>query len=1512
MARKKRTGAEAQLAFEALSIESGLLSPEWLSRVAQLAASHQTEPEYRVPKGLNLRDEIGRYWRIAQAHWADLAAGRARNADAAALAERFVLALLKDSFGFTTIAKAEPITLAERVYPIGHSAIGTRVPIVIAPAGTGLDALAEVFADGKRRRSAFGLVQEYLNAEDAALWGIVSDGHMLRIARDNASLTRPAWIEADLARMFTEERFADFAALWLLAHETRFGEADQPVHECPLETWREAGREQGTRARDKLRNGVEDALAALGQGFLAHPGNQALRAALQSGELSTKDLFNQLLRLVYRIIFLLTVEERGLLHPEGTDEKAKQLYVDGYAMRRLRERAVKRSAHDRFADLWEATKIVFGGLALGEPRLGLPALAGIFDRRQCPALDAAKLENRHLLLAVFKLSWIRDDSSLSRVNWRDMGPEELGSVYESLLELVPQIAKDGRQFTFATGGETKGNARKTSGSYYTPDSLVQVLLDSALEPVVADTIARSPDNPIDALLALSIVDPACGSGHFLLAAARRLAAHVARLAANGTPSAAEYRHAVRQVIGCCVYGVDLNPMAVELCRVSLWMEAVEPGLPLTFLTSHIQHGNALLGTTPELMAKGIPDVAWNAIEGDDKKVASALKKRNKAAAKVEYGLDLRRVDPVAEREAVARAVSELEGASDADVAQLAQKESRWDGILGSNEYQHQKLVADAWCAAFVWPKQQGALAEAAPTNELWRLVRDGQAMSAQTTKTVAEIAEQYRFFHWHLQFPQVFARNGFDVLLGNPPWERVKLQEQEFFAPRSAAIADAPNAAARKKLIARLPEVDATLWGEWCAASREAEGESQIIRTSGRYPLCGRGDVNTYAVFAELCSTFVSPTGRAGIVVPTNIATDDTTKDYFSNLLGERRFVSLFDFENVAGARLFVDGNNRRFRFCAMTIAGSQLHDPPLFVAVARNVDELRDRSRQYSLSIDDVARINPLTKTLPMFRTRRDAEITAAIYSRIPILATTESATNDAWRINFMTMFHMSGDSDVFRPYPDPDTLPLYEAKMFFHYDDRYGDYRDRAPDSEWTRLPDVPLERLRQSDYRPTPRYWVPATEVASRMEGKSRSEWHLCWRDICRAGDERTMVAAILPRAGVGHTAPMIVTQVMKPEEMTFLYAVVCSFAFDYVVRQKTGGIHLTFSVMNQLPVLPPTVSRTACGWAQGSVGEWVGARVLELAYTSWELKAFAEDVGYRGPPFVWDPARREILRAELDAAMFILYGLSRDEADYILETFASYDSAGKLYSGVKGKDFERYGEYRTKRIILEIYDAMAAAARILKPYQSRLDPPPADPRVAHPPSEGGKVIPLPLIPAVRPQPTVAPAAVVPDLTAVVANAWMRPHSLERGEIQAVIVAVLKTHGAPMDRRQARLAALLCLEPHLLASMLDKTEKAQWARVVGGDAEKVASASIDATSQEWGAAVTGLRGRERVLENLQQNTWALGTGTEAIDTSGWPEGRAGFVVNVLRRLQQSTQVDAIILKLPATVQQWLANAA
>ncbi len=494
---------------------------------------------------------------------------------------------------------------------------------------------------------------------------------------------------------------------------------------------------------ERLRQGIEDALSTLGRAFLAHPQNDSLRSGLQNGTSSSSEYFRQLLRLVHRLVFLLTVEERELLHPPDAPDGAKAAYARGYAIRRLRERASARDEHDWFCDLWESVKVACRALVTGEPRLGLTALGGIFDPEKCRDLDIAKLENRSLLSAIHQLAWWRHEAGIARVNWRDMGPEELGSVYEALLELVPQVATDDWHFSLTT--HAGGNARRSSGSYYTPAALVQIVLDRALEPVVAETVARHPDASASALLELSVVDPACGSGHFLLAAARRLAMHVARLEAGDAPSPPAYHRALRQVVSRCIYGVDLNPIAVELCRVSLWMEAAEPGLPLDFLDSHIQHGNALLGTSPEQMRKGIPDAAWYPVEGDDWKTAAALEKRNRKSAR-----DLR----------------DAAGFASLDASSVG-----GDGIRSSEEYRRQKLVADAWCAAFVWPKCPGPLAEAAPTTDLWQALCEGRVEPAtRTVEIVRELTERHVFFHWHLQFPQVFARGGFDVVLGNPPW----------------------------------------------------------------------------------------------------------------------------------------------------------------------------------------------------------------------------------------------------------------------------------------------------------------------------------------------------------------------------------------------------------------------------------------------------------------------------------------------------------------------------------------------------------------------------------------------------------------------------------------------------------------------------------------------------------------------------------------------------------------------
>lgn len=1315
--RRRRKKVETQLAFDAIVIEGGILSPEWLARAAQQEAPDQSPDSYRVPKGLELRDEVGRYWRIAQAKWKEVEAARDKAegdaATAKAAATRFVVGLLRDCFGFGTLTEVDPVDKDDRVYPIGHAALGGRVPVVVAPLGAGVDgqeARSAELGDGTRKRNAFGLTQEYLNAEDKALWGLCSDGLTLRLLRDNASLTRPAWMAADLERIFTEERFADFTALWLILHETRFGSGEHAPSECALEKWREAGREEGTRARDQLRHGVEEALRILGQGFIDHPDNEALRASLHDGSLTKEVYFQELLRTVYRLIFLLTAEERGVLHPPGVPEATKKLYAEGYGLFRLRDRAVKRSSHDRFHDGWEGVKVVFAGLDRGEPAIGLPALLGLFAKEQCRHLDQAKLHNRAFFPALFRLSWLREDGGLARVNWRDMGPEELGSVYESLLELVPQLTEQGRKFGFATGAETAGNERKQTGSYYTPDSLVQCLLDSALDPVVDRAVAENPGREVEALLELTVVDPACGSGHFLLAAARRIADRIAKIEADGTPSAEEYRHALRRVVSRCVYGVDLNPMAVELCKVGLWMEAVEPGRPLSFLDAHVQHGNALLGTTPELMDGGIPDDAWKPIEGDDNEIAKALKKRNKAEAKQDV-LTLR-----GDAEKLRTQAAELEAKEDEDVESLNEKARAWSELVASEPYRNEKLVADAWCAAFVWPKTEEAPIEAAPTNGVWRQLRLGRELAPDGLIDIVEsLLEEYNFFHWHLVFPHVWQSGGFDVVLGNPPWGRLKLEDREWFAVRAPEIAFAANASIRRRLIARLETSDPLLAREYRGAHRVSDGTASFLRASSSLELTSSGDLDTYPLFSERSTQIQKVSGRVGIVVPTGIATDLGTSRFFSSLLKHRRVVSLLDFKNTQ--RRFFPSVEPNKKFSLLTVAGQESDEACVFAFFLESTIELAEEGRLLRMDFDDVSRLNPNSYTVPVVRNGIDLTVLRELHdSTPPLVLASGSDELSPWDVLMTTVFHMSGDSSCFVARERVDfagsecaLLPLYEGKMFHLYDNRYTTFEGLSVE-ERSRVK-APARSVKESEkhdpeYLPEPRYWVEARELEQRFGKKWSSEWIMAFRDVTNTTtNRRTTVVSALPRVATNHKAPLILPRRGRPE--CFL-ATVSSLVFDYSVRQRLNSNSLTFFVLKQAPAPPPDQFESPVPWAtEASLADWIRPRVLELVYTNAAMLPFARQLGFDGPPFGWDTERRRWLMAELDGAIAELYSISRPSLVHILSSFTI----------LRDLEVAHFGDFRSALMVLDVFDRIQDAKHTGTRYRTNVSPPPASPQLTN---------------------------------------------------------------------------------------------------------------------------------------------------------------------------------------------------
>jgi hypothetical protein len=608
---------------------------------------------YGLAAGERINEAITDCWKKLRRHWTefrsatkDLPVG---DAATGLTNDKWSLPLLRElGFGFLPTT-AGPI-IDGKTYAI--SRFPGNTPIHLVGIGVSLDHRT-AGVRGAAAGNPHGMVQEFLNRSPGHLWAIVSNGFAFRILRDNQALSRQSFLEFDLEAMFDGEVYSDFVLLWLVAHASRFmPRNDGRPDSCWLEIWSKLAAEQGVAALTDLRGGVEKALEILGQGFVGHPKNTALRDALRKGEVKLSDFHHQLLRVVYRLIFLFVAEDRELegipiLHPQDKSDAARlsrDRYASHYSTGRLRELA-SRIKGSRHGDLWRQFQLLVGGVS-GDPRfvavrnaLALPSLGSMLWNPDATALlngpglaeQGTELSNHDFLEALRHLAFIRKDKILRPVDYKNLGSEEFGGVYESFLALTPQISSDGARFTFA---EFAGNERKTSGSYYTPDSLVQCLLDSALDPVVQERLAgKSCKDAEKAILTLKVCDKACGSGHFLVGAAHRLARHLARVralaAGESEPSPLLYQTALRDVIGHCLYGVDINPMAVELCKVTLWLEALEPGKPLSFLDHHIRCGNSLFGATPELIKGGIPDEAYNPIEGDDKEACSALKKKNK-------------------------------------------------------------------------------------------------------------------------------------------------------------------------------------------------------------------------------------------------------------------------------------------------------------------------------------------------------------------------------------------------------------------------------------------------------------------------------------------------------------------------------------------------------------------------------------------------------------------------------------------------------------------------------------------------------------------------------------------------------------------------------------------------------------------------------------------------------------------------------------------------------------------
>ncbi len=559
---------------------------------------------------------------------------------------------------------------------------------------------------------------------------------------------------------------------------------------------------------------------------------------------------------------------------------------------------------------------------------------------------------------------------------------------------------------------------------------------------------------------------------------------------------------------------------------------------------------------------------------------------------------------------------------------------------------------------------------------------------------------------WQKRFKDVFSRTnpGFDCVIGNPPWERMKLQEREFFDTSAPDIASADNAAKRRKLIEKLETKNPDLYQKYLDAQSKADNSLAYIRNCDRYPLTGKGDINTYAVFAELAHSIISPIGRVGILVPTGIATDKTNEDFFTKLVNSQTLSGLYDFENKAP--IFPDVH-RSYKFSVLLFGGSKNKPKSAdFVFFAHTMDDVKDNSNHISLSVKDFKLLNPNTQTCPIFRSRRDANLTKYIYKRVPVLwDRTRKQGGNPWGIKFFTMFHQTNDAELFNTADQLKAngfkrcgpnwkkgkkifLPLYEAKMIQMFDHRAASvvvdeenwFRQGQPDS-------TSLVSHQNPEFSVEPRWWAEQDKIDEAID-KPKPPALLAFKNVTSPTNQRTMIASFIPSVGVINSAPLIIFGPdISARLQSCLLANLDAFVLDYIVRQKIGGVNLNFFLIEQFPMFLPDFYKGKCPWdKKQTLEKWISDRVLKLTCTSNDMIPLAEAAGFKAKVHKWDSAERLDLMAELDAAYFLLYGIERNDIEYILSTF----------QGLQKESPDLLAGSTTTVRILQVYDDLKSCS------------------------------------------------------------------------------------------------------------------------------------------------------------------------------------------------------------------------
>ena len=1202
--------------------------------------------------------------------------------------------------------------------------------------------------DDVRVRTPHGQILRYLltadiESEANIRWGVLTNGKVWRLYDHRSRPRATGYFEADLEVLLQSEKEDDLRIFHLLFHRESYVKQAGAAT-----TFLETALEEGRRYEDKVAQDLSGVV------FERVFPDLVEALAEKSGE-SLPVCRDAALVFLYRLLFVLYAEDRGLL--PVSDSR-----YDDYGLRkRVREDIAGRMADgDAFSAIatnyYDRLVSLFKIINSGDPSIGLPAYnGGLFASDTAPMLEVIRLSDAEIAPIIYDLSHAKDPQNQRRfVNYRDMSVQQLGSIYERLLEREPVRDEAGKIIV-----RPNPYARKDSGSFYTPQELVDLIVDRTLKPLVEERLkafeekadalksVRRPKSerraelervdPAVAVLDLKVLDPAMGSGHFLVTAVDFLSDYIAELIEyvpavpswldGGYVSPLEGRvEAIRgeiirrsresnwvldeaqltdqaiirrMVLKRCIYGVDKNPLTVELAKVSLWLHSFTVGAPLSFLDHHLRCGDSLLGLKVFEGRKDLETLGGGLFAGS----------------------------AIAGAETATTGMRLIERMSDADVAEVRQSATLFHAVEGTTADLRgllDFLCAHRWLTGGMKKKERNAFV--APLvmtlgvyqKNAYKLLARGPEYAVDGSpkpgdadwtafreqwRDARAVADQEGFLHWELAFPGVWhdwqktrPQGGFDAVIGNPPWDRIKLQEVEWFATRDPELAHAPTASARRTGIQRLRDRGSPLTAEFDAARTRSESLARMVRSYGDYPLLGGGDVNLYSVFVERAMSLIKPDGIIGLLTPSGIYADKTASRFFKSLSTSGRVGGLFDFEN---RKIFFKDVHASFKFCALIFGGEERQfDQTECAFFLSDTKAIQDEDRCFPLTAVDFARVNPNTGTAPVFRRRRDAEITRRIYERHPVLVDrSEGEERRVWPVKYVRMFDMTNDSRLFHTgeqlktdgfYPVQGNrwkkgnelyLPLYQGRMIHQFDHRANSVRFN-PESTHNPYLSEEVTEAEHADpkFSPQAQYWVPASMVQKTLS--QNPGYGLGFRDIARSTDARTVIATVVPWAGYGNKVPLLISE--DAVCATCLVANLNAFSLDFVARQKIQGTSLNLYIVEQLPVIASAAydrnfgSITARDLAQD--------HVLRLTYTADDMAPFARDLGYDGPPFVWDEEERRHLRARLDALYFHLYGLSRKDAGYILNTFPI----------VRREDEKAFGRYRTREMILAYMNALEA--------------------------------------------------------------------------------------------------------------------------------------------------------------------------------------------------------------------------